>query len=189
MPTRPPRPRRPRSRAPGPDRRRLYPRSRGGPRRVVRYAPFRLLRPLTLHCTRKRGVAEGEGAQQTIGLIGLEGVGQLVGVRLDVLKGTTGHGVSPRVLGSGWAHGRQRWLRHRAGPRRPGCGVGPIGVVPGEQRRGGRRRSPLSAAGAVAPSAAATRCRRRGPRPWRRRPICPPSPWRRRRGPGGPRGS
>ena len=31
----------------------------------VRYALFPLLRPLTLHCTRKRGAAEGEGAQQT----------------------------------------------------------------------------------------------------------------------------
>ena len=31
----------------------------------VRYAPFPLLRLLTLHCTRKKGVAEGEGAQQT----------------------------------------------------------------------------------------------------------------------------
>ena len=31
----------------------------------VYYAPFPLLRPLTLHCTRKEGVAEGEGAQQT----------------------------------------------------------------------------------------------------------------------------
>ena len=28
-------------------------------------APFPLLRPLTLHCTRRRGAAEGEGAQQT----------------------------------------------------------------------------------------------------------------------------
>ena len=28
-------------------------------------ATFPLLRLLTLHCTRKRGVAEGEGAQQT----------------------------------------------------------------------------------------------------------------------------
>ena len=28
-------------------------------------APFPLLRPLTLHCTRRRGAAEGKGAQQT----------------------------------------------------------------------------------------------------------------------------
>ena len=27
--------------------------------------PFPLLRPSTLHCTRRRGAAEGEGAQQT----------------------------------------------------------------------------------------------------------------------------
>ena len=31
----------------------------------VYYALFTLLRPFTLHCTRKRSVAEGEGAQQT----------------------------------------------------------------------------------------------------------------------------
>ena len=37
-----------------------------GPVRArVCYASFPLLRPLTLHCTRRRGVAEGEGAQQT----------------------------------------------------------------------------------------------------------------------------
>ena len=37
-----------------------------GPVRVrVCCAPFTLLRLLTLHCTRKRGAAEGEGAQQT----------------------------------------------------------------------------------------------------------------------------
>ena len=31
----------------------------------VYYALFTLLRLLTLHCTRRRGAAEGEGAQQT----------------------------------------------------------------------------------------------------------------------------
>ena len=37
-----------------------------GPVRVrVCCAPFTLLRLLTLHCTRRRGAAEGEGAQQT----------------------------------------------------------------------------------------------------------------------------
>ena len=40
------------------------PRGRGRPRRIVCCAPSRLLRPLTLRCTRRRGVAEGEGAQQ-----------------------------------------------------------------------------------------------------------------------------
>ena len=40
-------------------------RYRGPVRARVYYAPFPLLRPLTLHCTRKEGVAEGEGAQQT----------------------------------------------------------------------------------------------------------------------------
>ena len=34
-------------------------------RRAVRCASFPLLRLLTLHCTRKRGASEGEGAQQT----------------------------------------------------------------------------------------------------------------------------
>ena len=34
-------------------------------RRAVRYASVPLLRLSTLHCTRKRGAAEGEGAQQT----------------------------------------------------------------------------------------------------------------------------
>ena len=38
---------------------------RGPVRARVCYAPFPLLRLLTLHCTRKRGAAEGEGAQQT----------------------------------------------------------------------------------------------------------------------------
>ena len=37
----------------------------GSARARVCYAPFPLLRLLTLHCTRKGGVAEGEGAQQT----------------------------------------------------------------------------------------------------------------------------
>ena len=36
-----------------------------GARTRVCYAFFRLLRPSTLHCTRKEGVVEGEGAQQT----------------------------------------------------------------------------------------------------------------------------
>ena len=36
-----------------------------GARTRVCYASFRLLRPSTLHCTRKEGVVEGEGAQQT----------------------------------------------------------------------------------------------------------------------------
>ena len=40
------------------------PEARGRPRRIVCYASSRLLRPFTLRCTRKRGVAEGEGAQQ-----------------------------------------------------------------------------------------------------------------------------
>ena len=39
--------------------------ARRSARAHVCYAPFTLLRLLTLHCTRKRGVAEGEGAQQT----------------------------------------------------------------------------------------------------------------------------
>ena len=38
---------------------------RGPVRARVCYAPFTLLRLLTLHCTRKGGVAEGGGAQQT----------------------------------------------------------------------------------------------------------------------------
>ena len=38
---------------------------RGPVRARVCYAPFPLLRLVTLHCTRKRGAAEGEGAQQT----------------------------------------------------------------------------------------------------------------------------
>ena len=38
---------------------------RGPVRARVCCAPFPLLRLLTLHCTRKKGVAEGEGAQQT----------------------------------------------------------------------------------------------------------------------------
>ena len=36
-----------------------------GARTRVCYASFRLLRPSTLHCTRKESVVEGEGAQQT----------------------------------------------------------------------------------------------------------------------------
>ena len=36
-----------------------------GARTRVCYASFRLLRPFTLHCTRKESVVEGEGAQQT----------------------------------------------------------------------------------------------------------------------------
>ena len=40
------------------------PEARGRPRRIVCCAPSRLLRPLTLRCTRRRGVAEGEEAQQ-----------------------------------------------------------------------------------------------------------------------------
>ena len=40
------------------------PRARGRPRRIVCCAPSRLLRPFALRCTRRRGVAEGEGAQQ-----------------------------------------------------------------------------------------------------------------------------
>ena len=36
----------------------------GGPPRPREAAPDRLLRPFTLRCTRRRGVAEGEGAQQ-----------------------------------------------------------------------------------------------------------------------------
>ena len=40
------------------------PEARGRPRRIVCCAPSRLLRPFTLRCTRRRGVAEGEGAQQ-----------------------------------------------------------------------------------------------------------------------------
>ena len=36
-----------------------------GVRTRVCYASFRLLRPSTLHCTRKESVVEGEGAQQT----------------------------------------------------------------------------------------------------------------------------
>ena len=39
--------------------------ARRSARARVCYAPFTLLRLLTLHCTRRRGVAEGEGAQQT----------------------------------------------------------------------------------------------------------------------------
>ena len=42
----------------------VVPRGRGRPRRIACYASSRLLRPFTLRCTRKRGVAEGEGAQQ-----------------------------------------------------------------------------------------------------------------------------
>ena len=38
---------------------------RGPVRARVCCAPFTLLRLLTLHCTRRRGAAEGEGAQQT----------------------------------------------------------------------------------------------------------------------------
>ena len=38
---------------------------RGSVRARVCCAPFPLLRPSTLHCTRRRGAAEGEGAQQT----------------------------------------------------------------------------------------------------------------------------
>ena len=34
------------------------------PDRIVCYASSRLLRPFTLHCTRKRSAVEGEGAQQ-----------------------------------------------------------------------------------------------------------------------------
>ena len=40
------------------------PRARGRPCRIVYCAPSRLLRLFTLRCTRRRGVAEGEGAQQ-----------------------------------------------------------------------------------------------------------------------------
>ena len=39
--------------------------TRGPVRARVCCAPFTLLRLLTLHCTRRRGAAEGEGAQQT----------------------------------------------------------------------------------------------------------------------------
>ena len=39
--------------------------TRGPVRARVYCAPFTLLRLLTLHCTRRRGAAEGEGAQQT----------------------------------------------------------------------------------------------------------------------------
>ena len=43
---------------------RSFPFPHGPCRRFARRGPFPLLRPFTLCCTRKRGVAEGEGAQQ-----------------------------------------------------------------------------------------------------------------------------
>ena len=43
----------------------MHPVARRRARFALGCAPFRLLRPSTLHCTRKESVVEGEGAQQT----------------------------------------------------------------------------------------------------------------------------
>ena len=81
---------------------------RGPVRARVCCAPFPLLRPLTLRCTRRRGAAEGEGARQTE-----------KGAADDPARSPRGAGITQAGLSACWS--RPAPGSARAGPESGGA--------------------------------------------------------------------